>query len=43
MELDPPAGPAEARRDASPGLLERLRSARPGATHPTERYIGSLR
>ena len=43
MELDPPAAPAEPRREAQPGLLERLRSARSGATHPTERYIGSLR
>lgn len=38
MELDPPAAPAEIRRETSPSLLERLRSARPGATHPTERY-----
>ncbi|GEC96181.1 MAG: hypothetical protein RLZZ220_1748 [Pseudomonadota bacterium] len=43
MELDPPAAPAEPRREAPPGLLERLRSARSGATHPTQRYIGSLR
>lgn len=27
----------------SRGLLERLRSSRPNATHPTERYVGSLR
>jgi len=25
------------------GLLERLRSSRPNSTHPTERYVGSLR
>jgi hypothetical protein len=28
---------------SGPGLLERLRAIRPQATHPTERYVGSLR
>ncbi len=41
MELDAPAE-AEAKVEA-PGLLDRLRSARPSATHPTQRYVGSLR
>lgn len=39
MELD---APVEAKVEA-PGLLDRLRSARPSATHPTQRYVGSLR
>ncbi|HOB46930.1 MAG TPA: hypothetical protein PKM60_12195 [Zoogloea sp.] len=41
MELDAPVE-AEAKVEA-PGLLDRLRSARPSATHPTQRYVGSLR
>ena len=40
MQLDPPVEPAPAPRA---GLLERLRAARPTATHPVERYVGSLR
>jgi hypothetical protein len=47
MELDAPAeAEAEAKVEAkveAPGLLDRLRSARPSATHPTQRYVGSLR
>ncbi len=41
MELDAPVE-AEAKVEA-PRLLDRLRSARPSATHPTQRYVGSLR
>lgn len=40
MELD--ETPPE-RVEAGPGLFDRLRAARPKATHPTERYVGSLR
>lgn len=44
MELDEPAEAGEAAGDhGTPGLFERLRAARPNATHPTERYVGSLR
>ncbi len=41
MALDPPEEAESAARQ--PGLLERLRTARPEATHPTQRYVGSLR
>lgn len=44
MELDAPASEAALATERSgPGLLERLRTARPEATHPTQRYVGSLR
>jgi len=44
MELDVPVeAPAGAAAKSGPGLLGRLRAARPEATHPTERYVGSLR
>ena len=44
MELDAPTATAALAEDRSgPGLLERLRTARPEATHPTQRYVGSLR
>ena len=44
MELDAPAPEADlATERVGPGLLERLRTARPEATHPTQRYVGSLR
>ncbi|WP_398306718.1 hypothetical protein [Zoogloea sp.] len=44
MELDAPAPKAAlATEHSGPGLLERLRTARPEATHPTQRYVGSLR
>lgn len=43
MELDAPPPPAPAPSEEAPGLLGRLRTGRPSATHPTERYIGSLR
>ncbi|MDD2989616.1 MAG: hypothetical protein PHI64_11725 [Zoogloea sp.] len=44
MELDAPAAKAEPASERSgPGLLQRLRTARPEATHPTQRYVGSLR
>jgi len=44
MELDAPEAPAAPpRSEEAPGLLDRLRTGRPSATHPTERYIGSLR
>ena len=39
MELDPPAAPAEPRRVAPPGLLERLRSAPPRAALPPPRPV----
>ena len=40
MEL---AAAPEVEVKSGPGLLERLRAIRPQATHPTERYVGSLR
>lgn len=44
MELDGRAVDGEVENDrVARGLLERLRSSRPNATHPTERYVGSLR
>lgn len=44
MELDEPVAKDEAKAEGSgPGLLARLRTARPEATHPTQRYVGSLR
>ena len=43
MELDAPPPAAPAPSEDAPGLLGRLRTSRPSATHPTERYIGSLR
>ncbi|MBK6655974.1 hypothetical protein [Zoogloea sp.] len=44
MELDAPAPEADlATERGGPGLLERLRTARPEATHPTQRCVGSLR
>ena len=44
MELDVPAPKAALTTEHSgPGLRERLRTARPEATHPTQRYVGSLR
>ncbi|MCK6388220.1 MAG: hypothetical protein L6Q65_11545 [Zoogloea sp.] len=43
MELDAPPPPAPPQSEEAPGLLGRLRTGRPSATHPTERYIGSLR
>lgn len=44
MELEAPSGADEGGHDpAAKGLLDRLRAARPNATHPTERYVGSLR
>lgn len=44
MDLDEAVPAASATADkAAPGLLGRLRAARPSATHPTERYVGSLR
>jgi len=44
MELDAPAPEAALAAERSgPGLLERLRTARPEATDPTRRYVGSLR
>ncbi|MCK6394705.1 hypothetical protein [Zoogloea sp.] len=44
MELDTPAATSSPATERSgPGLLERLRTARPEATHPTQRYVGSLR
>ncbi len=41
MELDPP--PEAENSLPQQGLLERLRAARPAATHPVDRYVGSLR
>lgn len=44
MELDVPVeAPAGSAAKSGPGLFDRLRAARPQATHPTERYVGSLR
>ena len=44
MELDTPVAKDDAKTDRSgPGLLARLRTARPEATDPTRRYVGSLR
>lgn len=44
MELDASVEePADAAVKSGPGLFDRLRAARPQATHPTERYVGSLR
>ena len=41
MELDPP--PDAENSPPQQGLLERLRAARPAATHPVDRYVGTLR
>ncbi|MBS0347682.1 MAG: hypothetical protein JSR69_14635 [Proteobacteria bacterium] len=44
MELEAPPAESDAANDRTArGLLDRLRSSRPNATHPTERYVGSLR
>ena len=44
MELEAASAEGDAANDpVARGLLERLRSSRPHATHPTERYVGSLR
>lgn len=40
MELDPPPGDDA---PARPGLFDRLRAHRPAATHPVDRYVGTLR
>ncbi|WP_079435456.1 hypothetical protein [Zoogloea sp. LCSB751] len=44
MGLEESSADGDAANDrVARGLLERLRSSRPNATHPTERYVGSLR
>lgn len=40
MELDPPP---ESDTPTRASLLERLRAGRPAATHPVDRYVGTLR
>lgn len=44
MVLDPPAVEETAPSGGMlAGMLERMRAVRPNATHPVERYVGSLR